>query len=407
MSKSLRRIFLAVILLTITLPAAGQINPVENPISNGVNIEIVKESAPKVPIGMVLPADVPEFSAVFFGDLRMSGYFEPQLLEKEAVKVWLGIYVIAEKVSPNAVQVNVFSSGKELTGIKAVSSDERMLAHKVSDEVIRLLTRQPSIALTRIVASRKVGKTRELVLMDYDGGRVFPLTRDRTLNRYPRFAPDARSVSYTSYVNYWPAVYRQEISSGKRRRVVSYPGLNSAASFSPGGDRLALSLSKDGNPEIYLFTLKNGELTRLTRDERADTSPVFFPDGNSLVFVSDRTGGPQIYRLNLTTGQSKRLTFEGSYNTSPSISPDGRFLVYTSRIGGQFEIRIIFLETGQDFVLEAGPNHKEDPVFAPDSRHLVFTRTRNYESNLTILDIFTGELFNITSEGGYSTPDWK
>ncbi|MFH1902546.1 MAG: hypothetical protein ABIK20_00585 [Candidatus Omnitrophota bacterium] len=407
MNKYILRVFLAIILLTITLPSAGQVNPVRNTISNGVNIEITKEAAPKVSIGMVLPEELPEFSTVFFRDLRLSGYFDPQILKREAVEVWQGIYVIAEKVSPSIVEVKVFSSGKELTRIKAVSSNERTLAHKVSDEVIRLLTGQPSIVFTRIVASRKSGKARELVLMDYDGGRVFPLTRDKSLNRYPRLSPDGRSVLYTSHVNYWPVVYRQEIVSGTRKKVVSYPGLNSAASFSPTGDRIALSLSKDGNPEIYLLNLKSEELTRLTKEDGADTSPIFFPDGKSLTFVSDRTGSPQVYRLDLATGRSKRLTFEGSYNTSPAVSPDERFLVYTSRIGGQFEIRIIFLETGQDFVLEAGPNNKEDPVFAPDSRHLVFTHTRNYESNLKMLDIFTGDLYNITLDGGYGTPDWR
>ena len=407
MNKLFLRFFLALILLTIKLPVAGQVNPVRDTISNGVNIEVTKEGAPKIPIGMVLPEDMPEFSAVFFGDLKLSGYFVPQLLEKEAVKVWLGVYVIAEKVSPNVVEVKVFSSGREMTGIKATASNERTLAHKAADEVIRLLTGQQSIVFTRVVASRKVGKARELVLMDYDGGRVFPLTRDKSLNRYPRFSPDGKSVVYTSHVNYWPVVYRQEIASGIRKKISSHPGLNSAASFSPNGDRIALSLSKDGNPEIYLLNFKSGEFARLTREDRADTSPVFFPDGRSLAFVSDRTGSPQVYRLDLSTGGSKRRTFEGSYNTSPAVSPDGRFLVYTSRINGQFEIRIIFLETGQDFVLEAGPNHKEDPVFAPDSRHLVFTHTRNYKSNLKILDIFSGELFNITSDGGYSTPDWR
>jgi TolB protein len=407
MNKTFLRFLPVLILLTIALPAAGQINPVRNTIPDGVNIEITKEAAPKVSVGMILPEDLPEFNTVFFGDLKMSGYFEPQILQREAERVWQGIYVIAEKVLPGVVKVSVFSSGKELTIIKAVSSDERTLAHKVSDEVIRLLTHQPSITLTRIAASRKIGKTRELVLMDYDGGRIFPLTRDKSLDRYPRLSPDGKSVSYTSYVNYWPVVYRQDIVSGFRKKVVSYPGLNSAASFSPNGDRIALSLSKDGNPEIYLLNLRSGELTRLTREEGADTSPIFFPDGNNLTFVSDRTGSPQVYRLDLTTGKSKRLTFEGSYNTSPSVSPDGRFLAYTSRINGQFEIRILFLETGEDAVLEAGPDNKEDPVFAPDSRHLVFTCTRNYESNLKMLDIFTGELFNITSNGGYGTPDWR
>ena len=101
------RIFLAIIFLALTLPAAGQIN-----------IEVTKEAVSKVPIGLVLPDNLPEFSRFFFNDLKLSGYFDPQPLRKEAVNVWQGIYIIAERTSPSVAEVRVFSSGKELTSIR-------------------------------------------------------------------------------------------------------------------------------------------------------------------------------------------------------------------------------------------------------------------------------------------------
>jgi len=380
------------------------------PVGSQVSLDIYREAAPKIPIGLILPENYPLFNGVLTRDLLWSGYFEPQELRKESLDFWNGIYVTIRKI-PRGVQAKIFSSAKEIADFKRTSAsesvDERTLAHEVAGEIIARLTGKPAITLSSIVASHQRGKTREIVLLDYDGARMTHLTADKSLNRCPRLSPDSRFVAYTSFLNYWPAVYIQEMATKNRKIVADHPGLNSAPAFSPDGKYLALSLSKDGDPEIYLLNLKTEGLTRLTRSSGADTSPFFFPDGKSLVFVSDRSGGPQIYRFDLATGAVKRLTYEGSYNTSPSLSPDGRFLAYTSRMGGQFEIRVMALESGGTATATSGAGDKEDPVFAPDSRHVVFTYTRNYKSNLRILDIFTGEGYNITEDGGYSTADWR
>ncbi len=379
------------------------------PVGGQVSLDISREALPKIPIGLVLPDNFPIFNEVLARDLLWSGYFEPSPLEKESLRSWTGIYATIRKVS-GGVETKIFSSGKEMVSFEKgplATHGERYLAHQVAGEIIERLTGKSAITLSKIVASFQTGKKREIVLLDYDGGQLTFATKDGTLNRCPRLSPDRRFIAYTSYLNYWPEVYLQEIGTGKRRVVASHPGLNSAPAFSPDGKYLALSLSRDGNPEIYLLNLQTEELVRLTSNSAIDTSPFFFPDGKSLAFVSDRSGGPQIYRLDLATGMVKRLTYEGSYNTSPSVSSDGRFLAYTSRMGGQFEIRIMVLESGETVTVTGGEGNKEDPVFGPDSRHILFTYSRNYKSNLKILDIFTGEEFNITEGGGFATPDWR
>ena len=39
---------------------------------------------------------------------------------------------------------------------------------------------------------------------------------------------------------------------GRPRKLASYKGMNTGASWSPDGSKLAVTLSKDGNPEIYV-----------------------------------------------------------------------------------------------------------------------------------------------------------
>ena len=379
-------------------------------VTGQVTLEITRQAMPKIPIYLILPEKLPEFSTVLTQDLERSSYFEPRRVATAAEA--LGQILLTVEPRTDGVDAKLFSSQND--SVPAFHQvfvtrplNERILAHTAAKEIIERLTGYPAFTLTRMSASQKRGKDREIILMDYDGANLHPLTKDKSINLYPRFSPDQRSVMYTSFVNYWPRVFRQELASGKRQVLAAYPGLNSSATFSPNGKYVALSLSKDGNPEIYLLELRIGRLNRLTRNSSADTSPVFFPEGKSLLFVSDRTGGPQIYRLDLDTLSEKRLTFEGSYNTSPSISSDGRFMVYTSRMGSQNEIRLVVLETGQDVVLTGGPGNKEDPSFGPDIRHVVFVHTSNHQSNLRILDIFSREEYIITQDGGYATPDWR
>ena len=83
-----------------------------------------------------------------------------------------------------------------------------------------------------------------------------------------------------------------------------------------------------------------GNVTRVLTSPGIDTEAMFTPDGQSLVFTSDRGGTPQIYRAQLLSGQVERLTFEGSYNVSPRPLPDGKGIVFVRRDGGRFQIAI-------------------------------------------------------------------
>ena len=61
----------------------------------------------------------------------------------------------------------------------------------------------------------------------------------------------AAGIAYTGYQSGYADVYVIDLASGARNRIVNFPGTNSGAAFSPDGNRIALTISKDGNPELY------------------------------------------------------------------------------------------------------------------------------------------------------------
>jgi TolB protein len=131
-------------------------------------------------------------------------------------------------------------------------------------------------------------------------------------------------------------VYVHDLATGKRVVVSNQKGNNSAPSWSPDGQHLAVALARRQHADLPGQRRRLG-LRRLTRSSAIDTEPQFSPDGRSIYFTSDRGGAPQIYRMPASgeeSGAAQRVTFKGSYNVSPRISPDGKYLAYISRSGG-------------------------------------------------------------------------
>jgi TolB protein len=80
-------------------------------------------------------------------------------------------------------------------------------------------------------------------------------------------------LAYVSFEKRKPAIFIQELTTGRRERVSSYDGINGSPAFSPDGRKLAMTLSKDGSPDIYVMELASKQLTRLTDHYAIDTEP--------------------------------------------------------------------------------------------------------------------------------------
>ena len=86
----------------------------------------------------------------------------------------------------------------------------------------------------------------------------------------------------------------QDIQTGQRRLLADFKGTNSAPAWSPDGQQLALSLSREGGTQLFLINRDGSGLRRPTQTSSIDTEAVFTPDGRQIYFVSDRGGGPQV-----------------------------------------------------------------------------------------------------------------
>jgi TolB protein len=253
----------------------------------------------------------------------------------------------------------------------------RALAHRISDDVVRQLTGRRGIASTKIAFVGDRSGDKEIFIMDYDGQGARSLTRNRSINLFPRWRPDGKAFAFTSYKDGNPDLFLYDLERGKITPISDRQGLNLPGGFSQDGSKLAATVSRGSNPNIFVIDVKTREADPVTSHRGVDSSPTFSPDGEQIAFVSDRAGNPQVHTVELATGRTRRLT-RLNWCDSPSWSPTGEWIAFAGRAHRKDPIDIFIVDnTGTRTIqLTHGEGFNESPSWSPDGRFLVFTSTR-------------------------------
>jgi TolB protein len=366
---------------------------------------------------------------VIANDLELSGYFTP--MDKVAFldsdlglttdsirfKDWsvigaelllTGTYTC---IGPNVeAEIRLFDVfwGRQILGKRALGdiSRYRHLMHRLGNEVIKTLTGQPGIFLTKLAFVGNASGNKELYMCDYDGHNVQKITNDKSIAQIPSWSPNGDRIMYNSYKEGGTMLYMKDIRSGVVKRISARTGLNIGASWTPDGEKVALTLSPKGNPDIFLIDLNGKIIKQLTNHWGIDVSPTFSPDGKKIAFVSNRSGSPQIYVLDLVNGREERVTFEGSYNTSPAWSSLNR-IAFVSQNAGSFDIYTMDPNGGRMRRLTEDQGKNEDPCWSPDGRYISFSSNRTGHYHLYMMNANGLNQGKITFlDGDQIEPSW-
>jgi TolB protein len=284
----------------------------------------------------------------------------------------------------------------------------RRLLHRFSDDIVQQITGERGVADTRIAFVVCGGRDKELWLMDADGYGARALTADKSIAQSPSWSPEGSLLLFTSWRGgSGPQVWVMSPENRKPFLVSGRAGLNTSACYSPDGQRVACTLSMDGNAEVYSLDARGGSLQRLTNHRAIDTSPAWSPTGREIAFTSDRSGTPQLYVMDSDGGSVRRLTYDVDYTDSPAWSPKGDRIAFVTRVGGGFDLWTCRADgTGAAPVLTGGNN--ENPRWSADGRHLVFASNRDGAYGLWVTDL-DGALPRKLSTGGRCavSPAWS
>ncbi len=400
-------------------------------------IEVTQGKQSAIPVAVVpfdwqgsqpLPEDV---SAIVTNDLASSGYFRtlpaasmitrPHTLQDVVYGDWSRLkqdFVVIGSVellpSGYAVQFHVMDVHQKMEimrhRVRGKASQLRDLAHYISDFIFEKLTGVPGVFSTKLIyVTTNRARTRfNLNYADADGAREQLIFTSKHPIISPAWSPDAKKVAYVSFENGQSEIFFQELSSGKRERVVAFDGSNSAPAFSPDGTKLAFVQSKLGNPDIYIMDLATRRVERMTKHYGIDTEPQWSPDGRSIYFTSSRAGGPQIYKLDTRNKQVARVTYDGSYNARARMTADGRKLVYVHRDGNRFHIASQDMESGLVHILTSETELDESPSVAPNGSMVIYAASEADRSILAAVSVDGDVKFRLPSKyGDVREPAWS
>lgn len=305
----------------------------------------------------------------------------------------------------------------QLTGMAYMTTPQnwRRIAHIISDEIYKRLTGENGYFDSRIVYVAESGpgikRIKRLAIMDQDGANQRFLTSGQALVLTPRFSPSTQTITYLSYgTNNKPRVYIYDLETGRQEVVGDFPGMTFAPRFSPDGNKVVMSLSKNGNSDIYSMSLGGGNPQQLTNSPGIDTAPSYAPDGSQIAFESDRGGTQQLYVMSASGGNQRRISFgEGRY-ASPVWSPRGDLIAFIKMLKGQFYLGVMKPDgTGERLITNA--YHLEGPTWSPNGRVIAYFK-ESPGSNGRTAKVYSIDLTGhneraLKTNGDGSDPAWS
>lgn len=266
------------------------------------------------------------------------------------------------------------------------SEDKNVMVRKFAGEILFALTGDEGVFNTKIAFVLKKGRGSDIHTIAFDGTDLTRITKHQAITMSPRWSPDGKYISFTSYKDGKPDLYIMAMNAAAAVKTANFDGINLAGSWSRDGKRLLLTLSKDGSENIYMMDIEKRNFKRLTNSYAIDVSPAWSPDNQKIAFVSNRSGSPQIYIMDTDGSNVRRLTYEGNYNTSPSWSPKGNRIAYEGMVNGRFQIFSID-EDGSNSMRHTADNmDHESPSWSPDGRYLAFSSRGSGKSRICVIN---------------------
>jgi TolB protein len=389
------KILYAFFLLTFSLWAVDATLKIEKDVDQRSKIAVVDGSGPESSLGRksfeILTADL-KITGHFLpaGEYREGGFagngFDPSLRARD--------YVLKYRIGeiPGGVELRV----KLLKGNNSALAFEKrysiasvakypFLIHRaVTDINARLGFTSVEWINRYVLFARYTGKKEsEVVLADYTFHYIKPIIRGG-LNIFPVWG-DARqrSIYYTGYSGKLPTLYRLDLYTGKRTRILDSQGMLVCSDVSRDGKRLLLTMAPEGQPDIFELDLTGGTTRRLTTFSGIDVGGRYADNEQNLVFVSNRLGYANIFKKPLAGGPAVQMVFHGRNNDSVDVHNDK--VVYSSResdnsFGGK-AFNLYLTTTEGDYVrpLTSG-GINQFPRFSDDGNTVLYIK-RSYEGN--------------------------
>ncbi len=247
------------------------------------------------------------------------------------------------------------------------------------------------------------GDSREICVMDADGGNEKRLTVDPAWYSQPSWSPDGTRMAFSR--NY-SAIYVMD--SDGRNFIQLSSGREPA--WSPDGGKIAFTRFKALKKQVWVMDADGGNEVQLT-NWGENYKPAWSPDGVRIAFVNiHRQGGPEIYAMDSDGDNEVRITHDLKPKDNPSWSPDGQWIAYDESLQVWIsQIHVVEADGGgrTKRLTDDSPT-KRNPVWSPDGDTIAYVaRERDVSETIDLITTDGKHLRQLGEARSFNDdPDW-
>jgi TolB protein len=196
--------------------------------------------------------------------------------------------------------------------------------------------------------------------------RKIPVSARAGINGAPAYSPDGKKLALTlSGSNGNLDIYLLDLGTQQLTRLTDDQSIDTEAVFAPDGKSIYFTSDRSGNPQIYRLTLGSTERPRRVTFQGAyNARPRVSPDNKQLALLTQVDGSYRIGVQDLASGNVTVLS-KGRQEESPSFAPNGAMLIFAGRQGSQGVLQTVSVDGQIAARLDADAGEVREPVWGP------------------------------------------
>ena len=403
-------------ILTLNLYSWDAVLDIEKDVETKATLSVVEDIATAGSTG-----NHSKMFTLLVNDLQMSGHFvvDKQLRRAHFNDPMLPVelhdreYLLKYKYDASGTALNVrlirvADAAVVYQNNYSVNANARypFLAHNSVVDVNNALGYEDISWMKRnIIFSKYTGSRKsEIWVADYTLNFASVILRGG-LNLFPKWAnPNQSAFYYTSYNDAVPTLYKVEMNSGSRSKVISSQGMLVASDVSQDGSRVLLTMAPNGQADIYELNVNSGSKKRLTNFSGIDVNGKYIGDESQIAFVSNRIGRANIYTKSIGSRSVSRAAHYGNNNSSCDVS--GQNLLYSVREGSSTNIYLGSVNSSYVRPLTSNGTNSL-PRFSTDGKVVLYIKRNGGKNSIGYMNLATKQsaLFSMLS-GKIQSIDW-